>query len=480
MEASEPAAPRSFVPHRSIPSFPGRFLTGNLSDFRSNRLKLFRDVKETCGEIGSIRVGPLSMLLVSSGSIAHTILHSHANDVDGGPLVKTFVPLVGERSLVLLHGPQHRKQRKLLAPSFQREQLAHFTQTMVRYTLEAIEGWPEGRELDVHDEMASLTMRIIGKTLFDVDYRHETNELLGAMGLALEHIEHLTSSLVRIPLSWPTPRNQRVRRALHTIDTTFREMIRQRRVDHARRKDMLSSLVQVRDEEGQPIGEDQLHDDLMTLYAGHESTALSLGWTWYLLGRHPEVLARVRQEVDTVLGGRPPAFEDLPHLRYTLQVIKESLRLYPVIFMLARAPTKDLDVAGYRLPKGQMILMPPYSIHRDATFFPDPERFDPDRFRPELEKQLPRHAYIPFGAGPHTCIGNHFAMMEKQLIVATMVQRLNIELVDDKELPPDVLTVTLRPSHLKMRVSHRKGVDVSHLPPRSSDRAPVRAGWRHG
>jgi cytochrome P450 len=448
---------------RSIPRFPGGFLLGNLSDFRHHRLKLFRDIKERCGEIGNIRVGPLPVSVVTSGSIAHTLLHSHANDVDGGPLVKTFTPLVGERSLVLLHGPQHRKQRKLLAPSFQREQLAHFTQTMVRYTLDAIEGWRDGQTFDVHDEMATLTMRIIGKTLFDVDYRHETNELLGAMGQALEHIEYLTSSLVQIPLSWPTPRNRRVREALRTIDTTFRGMIRQRRVDHGQRKDMLSSLVQVRDEEGQPIGEDQLHNDLMTIYSGHESTALSLGWTWYLLARHPEVLARVRQEVDTVLGGRPPAFEHLPHLRYTLQVIKESLRLYPVIFMLARAPTKDLEVEGYRLPKEQMILMPPYIIHRDEKFFPDPERFDPDRFLPEREKQLPRYAWFPFGAGPHTCIGNHFALMEKQLIVATMVQRLNVELVDDQELTPEVLTVTLRPSHLKMRVEHRKDAPVSRV-----------------
>lgn len=443
------------TPLKPIPRFPGRFLTGSLSDFRHHRLKLFRDIKETCGEIGTIRVGPMPIQVVTSGSIAHTLLHHHANDVDGGPLVKTFVPLVGERSLVLLHGPQHRKQRKLLAPSFQREQLAHFTQTMVQYTLDAISGWRDGQTFDAHDEMATLTMRIIGKTLFDVDYRHETNELLGAMGQALQHIEYLTSSLVPLPLSWPTPRNRRVREALRTIDTTFRTMIRQRRVDHGQRQDMLSSLVRVRDEEGQPISEDQLHDDLMTIYSGHESTALSLGWTWYLLARHPEVLARVRQEVDTVLGGRPPAFEDLPLLRYTLQVIKESLRLYPVIFMLARAPTKDLDVAGYRLPRGQMVLMPPYIIHRDATFFPDPERFDPDRFLPEREKLLPRYAYLPFGAGPHTCIGNHFALMEKQLIVATMVQRLDIALAEDKELPPEVLTVTLRPSHLQMRVKHR-------------------------
>ncbi|HYO73340.1 MAG TPA: cytochrome P450, partial [Archangium sp.] len=279
----------------------------------------------------------------------------------------------------------------------------------------------------------------------------------------LEHIEYLTSSLVQLPLSWPTPRNRRVREALRTIDTTFREMIRQRRVDHGQRKDMLSSLVQVRDEQGQPLGEDQLHDDLLTLYSGHESTALSLGWTWYLLARHPEVLARVRQEVDTVLGGRPPALEHLPQLRYTLQVIKESLRLYPVIFMLARAPTKDLEIAGYHLPRGQMVLMPPYIIHRDEKFFPDPERFDPDRFLPEREKQLPRYAYLPFGAGPHTCIGNHFALMEKQLIVATMMQRLNVELVDGQELAPEVLTVTLRPSHLKMRVEHRKDTAVSRV-----------------
>jgi cytochrome P450 len=465
--APEPPPSPSLTPVtalKPIPKLPGRFLTGHLSDFRADRLKLFRDVKEKCGDIGSVRVGPMPVLVVTSGTLAHTLLHSHANDVDGGPLVKTFTPLVGENSLVLIHGPPHRKQRKLLAPSFQREQLAHFTQTMVRYTLDAIDGWRDGHEFDVHDEMAALTMRIIGKTLFDVDYRHETTELLGAMGHALEHIEYLTSSLVQIPLSWPTPRNKRVRHALHTIDTTFREMIRQRRVDHGERKDMLSSLVRVRDEDGQPISEDQLHDDLMTIYSGHESTALSLGWTWYLLARHPEVLARVRQEVDSVLGGRPPTFEDLPNLRYSLQVIKESLRLYPVIFMLARAPTKDLEIGGYRLPKGQMVLMPPYIIHRDATFFPEPERFDPERFTPEREKQLPRYAYFPFGAGPHTCIGNHFAMMEEQLILATMVQRLDIELVGAQEVPPEILTVTLRPSNFKLRVKHRRAPSASPAP----------------
>src|SRR5262249_26457122 len=138
-----------------------------------------------------------------------------------------------------------------------------------------------------------------------------------------------------------------------------------------------------------------------------------------------------------------------------LQVIKESLRLYPVIFMLARAPTKDLEVGGYRLPKGQMVLMPPYIIHRDATFFPEPERFDPQRFRPERAKALPRCACLPSGAGPHTCIGNHFAMMEEQLILATMVQRLDVEIAGAQEAPPEILTVTLRPAHFKLRVKHR-------------------------
>jgi cytochrome P450 len=234
-------------------------------------------------------------------------------------------------------------------------------------------------------------------------------------------------------------------------------MIDERRHGDDSSGNLLSMMLAHRDETGQGLSDAQLRDHAVTLFAaGHETTAVLLSWVWYLLLRHPEVYAAVQGEVDEVLGDRVPTFEDLPRLGETLRVIKETLRLYPPGYLQGRAPLRDVEVEGYRLRKDGMILFSPFVLHHDEKLFPEPERFLPERFLPEAEKQRPRSAYMPFGTGPHSCIGNHFALMEAHLLIAAMAQRVRFELQPGQEVRP-LTGLTLRPSPYRVRVHRRQG-----------------------
>jgi cytochrome P450 len=228
-----------------------------------------------------------------------------------------------------------------------------------------------------------------------------------------------------------------VRKAVQVIQNYVQRLIDERRAFVPERNDFLSILLHARDEDGKAMSDQQLMDECLTLFgAGHETTAAALSWAWYLLCQHREVYQKVQQEVESVLAGRAPGYEDLAHLPYCLQVFKETLRLYPPA-PVVREALHDIEIDGYLVPKGYTIYILPYTIHRKAEYFPDPERFDPDRFTPEREKQLPRHAYIPFGAGPRICIGNHFALMEGQLLLATLAGRVTFTLVPGQTIEPD-------------------------------------------
>jgi cytochrome P450 len=216
-------------------------------------------------------------------------------------------------------------------------------------------------------------------------------------------------------------------------------------------------LLHARDEDdGSFMTDKQVRDEAMTIFlAGHETIAVALTWTWYLLAQHPEIYALLRNEVDSVLRGRSPTFADLPNLPYTLQVLKESMRLYPPAYGYARQATQPVTIGEYDLPAGTLVLISPYAMHRRPDYFPNPERFDPTRFTPEAEQRLPRYAYIPFGGGPRICIGNHFALMESHLVLATLAQRVTFDLIPGQHIEPEPI-VTLRPKGgIKMRVSHR-------------------------
>jgi cytochrome P450 len=238
----------------------------------------------------------------------------------------------------------------------------------------------------------------------------------------------------------------------------IQEMIDERRLagpDAAERDDFLSILLRTRDEDGIPMSDEQIADEAVTFFgAGHETTATALTWAWYLLAKYPDVYDRLRDEAASVLAGRPPTYDDLSRLPYALQVFKETMRLYPPAYVLSRVTLHDVEVGGYLIERGTTVMLSPYAIHRRADYFSDPTHFDPERFTPEREAKLPRYAYMPFGAGPRICIGNHFALMEGHLLLADLAQRVRFELLPGQSIIPDP-KVTTRPRDDIQMIVHR-------------------------
>jgi len=296
--------------------------------------------------------------------------------------------------------------------------------------------------------MTNLTMSIIGKALFDADVFSETDELGAAMTVAIAYIAHATSVLFPPPYSWPLPRHLRTHKAVQVLRNHIQHFIDERRSNPTDRNDFLSILLQARDDDGKPMSDEQLMAECLTLFgAGHETTATALSWTWYLLCQHPEMYQKVQEEVNSVLQGRTPTYDDLAHLPYCLQVFKEAMRLYPPAYFMSRQALRDVEIDGYRVPKGWVVLLAPHTLHRREDSFPEPEKFDPERFTPEREKQLPRYVYLPFGADPRICLGLYFAMMEGHLLLAALAQRISFSLVPGQTIVPDpVHHPTLRPA----------------------------------
>jgi cytochrome P450 len=261
----------------------------------------------------------------------------------------------------------------------------------------------------------------------------------------------------------PTRKHRERKESKSILGETISRILAKRRAEAvngelADHGDLLSMILAARDENNQPLDDENVRSELLAVFlAGHETTSNALSWMWYLLAKHPDVEAKLHGEIDQVLEGRLPTMADLPHLRYTLQVVKESIRLYPPAWALfGREPSEDVDLGGYRIEKGTHIIISPYFIHRRAESFPDPERFDPERFTPEREAQLPKYAYMPFAAGPHVCIGNQFALMEAQLLTATIAQRFTLRLAPDAQVAMNP-RVTLGLTHgLPMVIRERR------------------------
>jgi cytochrome P450 len=366
-----------------------------------------------------------------------------------GEAVAKLSVLIG-RGLFTSEGAFWLRQRRLAQPAFHRERLAGFAATMVTATEAMLERW--GREtrlrgaLDVAAEMSALTLEIVGRTLFSRDLTGEAETVGRALLEALELMNDRTMSVVATPLWWPTWRNARLRRAIRELDRTVLEIIAARRRDGVDRGDLLSMLLQVRDEEdGRGMTDRQLRDEVMTfVLAGHETTAVALSWTWLLLDRHPHVADRLREEVGAAIGDRAPTVADLPRLVYARQVVQKAMRLFPPVWGFMRQATVADRIGGFTVPKRAMITICPWVTYRHAAFWPDPERFDPERFAPEQVAARRRFAYIPFGGGPRLCIGNEFALMEAQLVLAMAVRRYRLRLAPRQVVVPEC-RLTLRP-----------------------------------
>jgi cytochrome P450 len=323
-----------------------------------------------------------------------------------------------------------------------------------------VSSFEDGAVRSIDDDMGKLTLAIVVKSLFGEELSRDADEIGELLLTVADAANERVNSGLPLPSWIPTRRNLRERRAVGRLEEIIRALICTRRQSAVQREDLLSALLSATDADtGARMSDRQLRDEMMTLFlAGQDTSAHALTWTWYLLARHPDVEAKLLEELRRALAGRVPLATDLPKLPYTEMIIREAIRLFPPAPAFARQPIEDVTVGEWEIPKGSLITVSAYALHRDQRFFPEPEQFNPDRFAPEWEDRISRFAYLPFGAGPRVCIGNGFAMMEARLVLATVAQRCKLLLESNAEIAPKQL-VTLRPSHaVRMRVEKRESL----------------------
>jgi len=441
-----------------IPVVPdsNRFL-GNLTAFRDRPLDLV--VRATqYGDLVCWRFGWMWFYQANHPNMIHDVLVKRAASFHKTPRIKQVLGAVLGEGLLTSDGEEWRSHRRLVQPAFHSSRIEAYGAVMTEYTESMMRDWVTGGEVDMRHEMMKLTLGIVAKTLFDADLDGDLSERVGqAVTVTQEHGNEQFRRLMNLPRWVPTAGNRRSQAAVKDLDSILSEIIRARRISGEDRGDLLSMLLLARDEDsGAGLTDRQVRDEAMTLFlAGHETTAVALTWTWVLLDQDPGVRQRLENEVDEVLQGRPPDVKDLPNLPYVKQVIEEAMRLYPPAWTIGRQAVEAVDIGPYHLDPGSIVLVSPYAVHRQPEYFPEAETFDPDRFSPERERDLPRYAYIPFGGGPRICIGNNFAMQEACLILAAMVQKVRLSLVPGTDLTPDPL-ITLRPKYpILMRLTRR-------------------------
>ena len=361
----------------------------------------------------------------------------------------------------LISGRAWLRQRRLSQPAFHRERIASYANIMTGYAEQLVANWENGEIRDIHQEMMRLTLRIVIRALFNTE-SGEIGTISTAMNVLMRSSTGIRLLLPPIARYLPTPGMVLFRRSVRQLDETVYRIIATRRSNETGSGDLLSMLMQVRDEDGSRMTDKQLRDEVMTfLLAGHETTALALSWTWHLLGQHPKVEQQLHAELDRVLEGRAPAVSDLPMLTYAERVIKESMRLYPPAWSLARTVIKEFEIGGYRIPAGANVVMSQWIMQRDPRYFSDPDKFDPDRWLLEKSQKLPRFAYFPFGGGARQCIGGSFAMMEAVLLLATIAQRFQFKAAPGHPVTA-IPSFTLRPKHgIRMILQKRAAARIT-------------------
>ncbi|HWQ33087.1 MAG TPA: cytochrome P450 [Blastocatellia bacterium] len=432
----------------------------NILGIRRDRLEFLSRLKREHGDVVRFRVGPQEVWLLSHPDQIREVLVVNQRRMMKGRGLQMAKKLLGE-GLLTSEGEFHLRQRRLVQPAFHRQRVAAYAATMSDYAAKLRERWallPPGAQVDLSQEMMQLALLIAGKTLFDADVEHEAREVGQALTDTMQLFDRVATPFAELLSKLPLPSNRRFFRAKQKLDSIIYRIINERRKSGEDRGDFLSMLLMARDDEGGTgrMTDEQVRDEAMTIFlAGHETTANALTWTWYLLSQHPEVEAKLHAEIDAVLQGRLPGYEDTARLRYAEMVMAESMRLYPPAWLLGRRTLEDVEVGGHLIPQGALILMSQYLVHHDARWFPDPERFEPERWTPEAREARPKFSYFPFGGGTRTCIGEAFAWMEGVLVIATIAQRWKLRLAAGHPVGLQPL-VTLRPKYgMKMTLEQR-------------------------
>ena len=430
-----------------LPRAPGPSALSPAGILRQVRdpLGYWTDVAREYGPVARLPFDrPPAYLLGGPEEIGQVHLRT-GKEFDKGYEDDPLYPLLGN-GLVNSEGEFWRRQRRLVQPAFHRERIDAYARTMVSRTERMLGGWREGERRDAHEEMMRLTLGIVAETLFGVEIEGEAGAVGRAISEGIDEAERESRRVVRLPAWVPMAGRGRLRRAVEALDRVVLRIIAERRIEGKDRGDLLSMLLAAQDEDGAGMTDRQLRDEAMTLFiAGHETTALALTWTWALLSRHAAVEEALLAELREVLDGRSPTVADVRGLRYAEAVIKESMRLYPPIPVVARRANRDVEIGGYLVPSGTQLVMCPWIVQRDARYFPAPETFDPSRWLGDATEGLPKFAYFPFGGGPRKCIGTAFAMVEATLLLATIAQKFRLQA--DGPVVPEASIVTVRPRH---------------------------------
>lgn len=441
------------------PAYNGSTLR-NLLAIRRDRLGFLMKLQREHGDLVKFELGPQTIWLISHPEYIRDVLVVNQKKFMKGRGLQMMKKLLGE-GLLTSEGEFHLRQRRMVQPAFHRQRVAAYATQMVDYAMQMRERWgqhPSTEPIEMSQEMMRLTLMIAGKTLFDAEVEDQASEVGQALTDTMHLMDRITNPFADLLSRLPLPSNRRFDRAKKQLDDIIYRIISEHRKSSEDRGDFLSMLLMAQDDEGGTgrMTDEQVRDEALTIFlAGHETTATALTWTWYLLSQHPAIEAKLHAEIDEVLEGRLPTFEDVPRLRYTEKVFAESMRLYPPAWMIGRRAIADHEIAGQAMKSGDLVLLNEFIVHHDERWFPDPSQFEPERWTPEAKEARPKFSYFPFGGGTRTCIGEAFAWMEAALLIATLAQQWKPRLAPGHVVEKFPL-VTLRPKHgMKMLLERR-------------------------
>ncbi|MED1782815.1 cytochrome P450 [Brevibacillus fortis] len=434
-------------------------ISGNLMAFRRSPLQFIREAVEEHGEVVHFRFGPSRhvYLLTNPDHIKEVLVSKQAHFRKGKAL-QSARPVVGD-GILTSEGKKHLRQRRLMQPAFHRERIASYGEVMVRQAVDLMSDWKTGELRDIHSDMMKVTLAIITETMFGKTVKEGADQIGHAIDVGLKYVANKSSSFIDIPLSVPTKSNREFLESSELLDKTIYSLIEARRNSEGEEhKDLLEMLLAARDEDdGQGMTDEQVRDEVMTIFvAGHETTANTMSWIFYLLATYPEVEKKLHDELSTVLCEKLPTVEDLSQLKYTNLIVQETLRLYPAAWTINREVVEEVEIGGHTYKPGETLMMSQYVMHRNPRYYEQPEQFIPERFDSDLLKRNPAYAYFPFGGGPRVCIGNNFALMEAALLLATIAQRYRLRMAEPNQAVEPEPLVTLRPKNgLPMRLEKR-------------------------
>jgi len=447
----------SVKPRSSIelpPSQKSDLIGGHFRSFRRDPTG-FLTRQASLGDVSYFRLGPQAAYLVADPDMVRDLFLVSNSKFKKGRALQRAKVLLGE-GLLTSEGTFHLRQRRMIQPAFHRDRIAEYSSVMVDEAVTTISAWRDGEVRDIDKEMMNLTLRIVGRTLFSADVADAADEVGHAMTTVTQLFNFLLLPFSELLEKLPIPHSRRFHRARDTFNSVIFRMIDERRRSGEDKGDLLSMLLLARDEDDSGVMTDQqIRDEALTLFlAGHETTANALTWTWMLLSQNPEKAAKLHDELDTVLAGRNPNFEDVPRLAYTEHVIAESMRLYPPAWTVGRLAIEDHEFGGYRIPRGSLILASQWVMHRDTRFWSNADDFLPERWNSVGVKEASqKFIYFPFGGGVRRCIGEGFAWTEAILLLAAIAQHWRLELAPEQKIGLNPM-ITLRPKHgMRMRIA---------------------------